>query len=163
MKHNGISVLCVALSISALMMTGCDNRTPVEKANELVEKSGLKLPRFNQLDSVIGYQQAYSCRMASNNLHNSIETALWKSRTGKQQLGETGRKECLEMADEAQKLEMQAAKIELEEGLRRTPKEFIGYASPMMADSVSNDTIYTVYFDKDVTKILSVKKKVLDI
>lgn len=161
MKHNGISVLCVALSISALMLTGCDNRTPVEKANDLVEKSGLKLAHFNQLDSVMGYQQAHSCRMAANNLYCSIETALWKSRTGKQQLGETGRKECLEMADEAKKLEMQAARIELKEGLSQTPKEFIGYASPMMADSVSNDTIYTIYFDKDVTKILSIKKKAL--
>lgn len=163
MKHDGISVLCVTLSISALMMTGCDNRTPIEKANELVEKSGLKLAHFNQLDSVMGYQQAHSCRMAANNLHNSIETALWKSRTGKQKLGEAGRKECLEMADEAQKLETQAAEIELKEGLRQTPKEFIGFASPMMADSVSNDTIYTIYFDKDVTKILSIKKKVLDL
>ncbi len=65
------------------------------------------------------------------------------------------------MADEAYKLERQAAEIELEEGLRQTPKEFIGFASPMMADSVSNDTIYTIYFDKDVTKILSIEKKVL--
>ncbi len=153
--------IALAASLLSCVMTGCDKQTPVEKANELVEKSGLKLPHFNQLDSIIGYQQAYSCRMAANNLHNNIETALWKSRTGKQALGETGRKECLEMADEAAKLERQAAEIELGEGLRQTPKEFIGFASPMIADSVSNDTIYTIYFDKDVTKILSIKKKVL--
>lgn len=161
MKHKSMAVLCIALSLSCLMMTGCDKRTTVEKANELVQKSGLKIAYFEQLDSVMGYQQAHSCRMAAYNLQNSIEATLWKQRSEKRILTEYERKECLEEADEAEKLEIQAAKIELEAHLKGTPKEFIGYASPVIADSVSNDTLYTIYFDEDVTKILSVKKKAL--
>ncbi len=156
-KKQSIYGLAIALSLSSVM-TSCDKRTPVEKANELVEKAGLKMPHFDKVDSVMGYQQAFSCRMASNNLYNSIETALWKSRMSKQPLSEADRKENVELADQAYNLEKQAVEIEIRERLKQSPQELVGFESPTIADSVSNDTIYTVYFDKDVTKILSIKK-----
>lgn len=161
-KMNGIYYIgCVALCAASFMMTGCDNRTPVEKANELVSKSSVNLSHFETLDSVMGYKQAFSCRMAANNMQREIDAIEWKHRTEKRLLNADERKRCLELSDEIYKLSIEAAKIEMKAGLEKKPKEFVGYASPMMADSLSNDTIYTIYFDKDVTKIASVERKVL--
>ena len=153
---------CVTLCAASFMMAGCDKKTPIEKANELVSKSGMKLSNFEKLDSVMGYQQAFSCRMSENNLQKAFYAILWKQRKEKRMLNADERKECLELADLMYKISLEAAKIELKAALEKKPKEFVGYASPMMADSLSNDTIYTIYFDKDVTKILSVERKVLD-
>lgn len=153
----------VALWTASFMMTGCDDRTPAEKANELIAQSGMQFPKFEKLDSVMGYEQAFSCRMAANKLQRAIDAIEWKHRSEKRLLNDKERKECLELSNEIYKLSVEAARIELEAGLKKEPKEFVGYSSPMMADSLSNDTIYTIYFDKDVTKVASVERKVLDL
>lgn len=154
---------CVALCVASFMMTGCDNRTPVEKANELIVQSGMQFPKFEKLDSVMGYEQAFSCRMAANNLQRTIDAIEWKHRNEKRLLNDSERKECLKLSNEIYKLSVEAARIELEARLGKKPKVFVGYASPMMADSLSNDTIYTIYFDKNVTKVASVERKILDL
>lgn len=153
--NKGIVIRTAAVLWLTYMAAGCDNRTPFEKAQAIVQNSGKQLPPFSRVDSVMGYQQAHSCRMAANNLYSTIDAKLWASRQTHTAMSENERKECIDNADLAYSLEKKAAKIALEEGLKGTSVELVGYATPPV---YANDTTYVIYFDKDMTKIASIKK-----
>lgn len=144
------------LLVSALF-AGCsrDNRSPIEKANELLTQRGLMT--VQHLDSVFGYKDAHNCMMAACNLQSKADSILDSHQANKTLLSAEDKKEASELSQTVYNLKVQAASNTLKHELAKDKKEFLGF-SALIADSIKG-TVVNVYFDKDITKIAATERK----
>lgn len=143
--------LCLGLCVAAVSLSGCSSSSgdPAQRAAELIKAKGVNLPPFSSMDSVMGYPEAFACEMTAIQTEwraDSALTACKANGTVNQNL-----KELQSYGEMVYSLRKGAAEIELREGLKHTPKEFVGYQA-YMADSLS-DGMIRVIMDKDMKQV----------
>ena len=140
-----MSKICNALCVlaTALCLSGCSSSSgdPAQRAAELIRAKGLSVASFASMDSVMGYQDAFDCEM------RALQTE-WRADSMLRACQANGtvyanKKELLNMADAVYSLKAGVAEIVLREGLKRTPKEFVGY-QVLITDSLSGDIMRVV-------------------
>ena len=143
-----------ALIMSGVFVVGCssDNRTPIEKANELLSRRSL--PMAFTLDSVFDYADAYNVKLAGYNLQWHADSVLMYHQQTRTAFELKEKEEALQMAKTAYELKTQAALMTLKHDIAQDRKEFVGF-STTMADSVSG-SLMTIHFDKEVTNISAI-------
>lgn len=149
-----------ALSVCAAVvsLSGCSSSSsdPAQRAAELIKAKGVDIPHFSTMDSVMGYPDAFACEMTAADTQwraDSLLRAYTKDGSVAQH-----RDDLLTMGDVVFSLKKGAAKTELEAGLKKTPKEFVGY-QVFIADSLSDDMV-RVMMNKEMSKIAIEKIKV---
>ncbi len=146
----------VALIVSAaFIICGCDNRSNVEKANALL--SARHFQTVQSLDSVMGYNSEHSQLMAAYNLYWRSDSILNARKSSGTPLTSDERQKLLTDGDIAYKLKLNAAKDRFQRQLNKEAETLQGY-SVVLADSTTG-SVMTVYFDKDVKRIVSIDKK----
>lgn len=151
-------LIVAALMMSVAVIIGCspDRRTPTEKANALLKTRHLQT--VMGLDSVRGYEDEHRLLMSANNLQWHADSIRLHHLSQKRLITKDEKKTVLEDAHIVYKLKVDAAGQRLQHQLEKKPETFVGY-SVIMGDSVTG-SVMTVYFDKDVTKIESIDRKV---
>lgn len=149
------NILLSLLLTIAFLVCGCDDRTPVERANELLKARHFQT--VQSLDSVMGYSSVHSQLMAAYNLYWHTDSVLVAHKNSNTPLTRDEREELLADGDIAYKLKLNAAKDRLTRKLNKEPETLQGY-SVVLADSTSG-SVMTVYFDKDIKRIVSIDKK----
>ena len=134
---NALCVLAAALCLSGCSSSG----DPAQRAAKLIRAKGLSAAAFASMDSVMGYQDAFDCEM------RALQTE-WRADSMLRACQANGtvyanKKELLNMADAVYSLKAGVAEIVLREGLKRTPKEFVGYQA-LITDSLSGDIMRVV-------------------
>ena len=149
--------LLLSIVLFTFLFSSCyvDKRPPVDKANELLKQRNLM--NTQQIDSVFDYKDSHSCLMAAYNLQWEADSILLFHQDNKTLLSEAERKEALELGQLVYNLKIRAAKNTLKQELADEEKEFVGF-SVCMADSLTG-SIMTIYFNKDVTKITAIDRK----
>ena len=149
-----------ALSLCAVVvsLSGCSSSSsdPAQRAAELIKAKGVNIPHFSSMDSVMGYPDAFACEMTAADTQwraDSLLRAYTKDGSVAQH-----RDDLLTMGDVVLSLRKGAAKTELEAGLKKTPKEFVGY-QVFIADSLSDDMV-RIMMNKEMSKIAIEKIKV---
>ena len=148
----------IAALIMSAMIYGCssDDRSPVEKANSLLKKRNLWA--VEKVDSVFDYSDTYSCLCAAYNLQWAADSMLLSHQKNGTPFTAKEKKDAIGYSDTAYNLKLKAAKLTLQHDLSKDKKEFVGY-SVLMADSLTG-AIMRVYFDRDVTKISAIDRKI---
>ena len=146
---------------------GCSNRTPEQKANELLSNFHLKVGDVSKLDSIVGYKEAFEKRLKADSINLAIDSfvsELVKTLSALQIMGlehkvdslaRSAKSSALAMAQEALRLNNDASSIEFNNGIDNKPKEFLGYRFVSRNDSC----VYEIYFDTHVTQILGYSRQ----
>lgn len=148
-----LSLFAVVISLSGCSSSSSD---PAQRAAELIKAKGVDIPHFSSMDSVMGYPDAFACEMTAIQTEWRADSALKACQangTVRQNI-----KELQSYGEVVYSLRMGAAKTALEEGLKRTPKEFVGY-EVVIADSLSDDML-RVLMNKEMSEIAIEKIKI---
>lgn len=148
----------LCLCVAAVSLSGCSSSSgdPAERAAELIKSKGVVLPPFSSMDSVMGYPEAFACEMTAIQTEWRADSML---RVCKANGTVAANKErLLTMGETVYSLKKGASEIEMREGLKRTPKEFVGY-EVLLADSLS-DGMIRVIMDKDMKEVAISKIKI---
>lgn len=148
-----LSLFAVVISLSGCSSSSSD---PAQRAAELIKAKGVDIPHFSSMDSVMGYPDAFACEMTAIQTEWRADSALKACQangTVRQNI-----KELQSYGEVVYSLRKGAAKTALEEGLKRTPKEFVGY-EVVIADSLSDDML-RVLMNKEMSEIAIEKIKI---
>lgn len=144
--------------MSASFIGGCisDNRSYVEKANDLLKQRNLC--SVEKLDSVFEYKDVHSCMCAAHNLQWVADSMLLSHQRNGTQWSAKEKKDAIDYAYSVYNLKKESAKLTLKHDIAQDKKEFVGY-SVLITDSLTG-AIIKVYFDRDVTKISAIDRKI---
>lgn len=147
------------------LITGCSDND-IQKANSLLKSRSLNLGEVERLDSVYDYQESFDCIIKANTIKSDVDSLL-KERISvlsemkqKQMQHEMERraiqtKNTLEnMIKTACEYKIQASSIKFRKSLDGERPIFLGYCYKSKNDSCT----YVVYFNKEVSQILTVEK-----
>ncbi len=133
-----------------------DDRSPIEKANELLKQRGLMTAL--QIDSIFDYNDSHSCLMAAYNLQWKADSILLVHQSNQSSFTSEEKKEALELSQTIYDLKVHAAKLTMEHKLAKDEETFVGY-SVFISDSLTGET-RCVYFDKDLKSIRAIDRSV---
>lgn len=148
----------LCLCVAAVSLSGCSSSSgdPAERAAELIKSKGAVLPPFSSMDSVMGYPEAFACEMTAIQTEWRADSMLRACKANGTVAANKER--LLTMGETVYSLKKGASEIEMREGLKRTPKEFVGY-EVLLADSLS-DGMIRVIMDKDMKEVAISKIKI---
>lgn len=149
------------------LITGC-NDSPENKATKLLLKENISITTGLKLDSILSYQEAFDKEIEAikfeNEAQEKVNTFLKygnslpekdrKTDSFKNQLSIT-KDEAISLINSAKIYKQDAAGIEFKNDLRGIKKELVGWSYTSKNDSCT----YIIYFNKNISQILGVKKK----
>lgn len=149
----------------AALITGCD-LTNEQKAESLLKSIPIEFTPISQLDSIFGYPESFELTVKAAVIRSDADSILKEKLTSLKELknnnmteemyklaGQT-KEQITNMITTAQNYDNRAATIMLKKSTQGVAKDFLGYEYTSTNDSCS----YTVYFNKEITKILCIKK-----
>lgn len=149
----------------AALITGCD-LTNEQKAESLLKSIPIEFTPISQLDSIFGYPESFELTVKAAVIRSDADSILKEKLTSLKELknnnmteemyklaGQT-KEQITNMITTAQNYDNRAATIMLKKSKQGVAKDFLGYEYTSTNDSCS----YTVYFNKEITKILCIKK-----
>lgn len=152
----------ISIAFIGVMFIACSNKTPEQRANELLSTFPLNVGNVTKLDSVIGYQEAFAMRLKADSIHLAIDSFVSErvnTLTALREMGQTEKVDSLAratqssaiaMAQEALGLRQDANSMEFNNEVDGKPKDFLGYRYISHNDSCE----YEIYFDPAVNQIL---------
>lgn len=152
------------LCLTALI-TGC-SLTNEQKAESLLKSILIEFTPISQLDSIFDYPESFDLTLKATIIRSDADSILKEKLTSLKELKDNNmveemyklaghtKEQITNMITTAQNYDNRAAAIILKKSTQGVAKDFLGYRYTSTNDSCS----YTVYFNKEITKILCVKK-----
>lgn len=139
----------VVFFLLIFVLASCSNNNPVERANELLNKKYPEIGKIERLDTIKGYQDAFSLFRSANRLQWRIDSILVARNKSGKSISLSEKNDMQLDLKIIYELQAKEARINLDYGLKGVNKEIVAFASSIK----KGDVIYTVYFDKDISSI----------
>lgn len=155
------------ISLSLVILFVCCTKDKVQCANDLLQAYSNNYGSVTELDSVLGYQESFDMLTKAANIRHDadsivkmqisiLEDMKHKGMTEEMyKLAEETKASAINMYNAAYEYDSRANFINFEKKSKGEHQIFLGYKSVNDNDSCT----YTVYFDKDITKIICIDKK----
>ena len=140
----------VIFAFFILLFTACE-QSVVDKANVVISNSSTykTIGTVDKVDSVFGYKDAYRIINIGREESWRIDSTL---EANKNKISISQRDILLQRAKNAYNLKTMAIKINIKHELSGLKKDFVGFS----ATKVDQKCTYTLFFDKDLRKVLGV-------
>lgn len=149
------------------LITGC-GESPEQKATTLLSKEHFSMDAHFKLDSILNYSEAFNKEIEAIRLENEAQEKVKAFIKYGNSLSEndrdtdyfknslsTTKDEAIALINTAKECKQDAASIEFKNDLKGVKKELVGWSYTSKNDSCK----YIIYFNKEVSKILGVKKE----
>ena len=157
--------LLISISI-VILFFGC-TKNNVQRANDLLQKHSSEYGSVTKLDSVFGYQESFDNLQKAAKFKHDADSILQMKVSSLKEMKRKGmidamdrtarmtQKTILNMYNAAYEYDKEAISVDFEKKIKGIPKTFLGYKYISQNDSCT----YVIYYDKDITKILFIDKK----
>ena len=153
-------------AVALCAMSACSSPSNIEKANDSMEAFAPHLMPITQIDSVMGYPDAYDHLVKAAQLTTQADTVVRRSmrkmialknedkKSEMYKLAFETRTEASELMEQATTERSTALRLLLEGGKTGKEKQFVGFRSTNKTDSC----IYTTFFDRNLN-VLAIDKR----